>query len=74
MRDSNEPQNPREKLKSAAARSKNVAILDDSPPSDPDLAAVIHAWADLPEAVRAGIVAMIQGGRCVGTTRRFKVM
>jgi hypothetical protein len=27
---------------------------------DPDLAAVIAAWDRLPEAVRAGIVAMVQ--------------
>ncbi len=27
---------------------------------DPELAAVVAAWADLPEAVRAGIVAMVR--------------
>ena len=27
--------------------------------TDPDLAAVVAAWADLPPAVRAGIVAMV---------------
>ena len=26
----------------------------------PDLAAVVKAWPDLPEAVRAGIVAMVK--------------
>jgi hypothetical protein len=29
-------------------------------PADPDLAAVISAWDRLPEAVRAGIVAMVK--------------
>jgi hypothetical protein len=29
-------------------------------PIDPDLAVVIAAWARLPAAVRAGIVAMVQ--------------
>jgi hypothetical protein len=29
-------------------------------PTDPDLAAVIDAWDRLPEAVRAGIVAMVK--------------
>ncbi|TVQ62524.1 MAG: hypothetical protein EA378_04110 [Phycisphaerales bacterium] len=28
-------------------------------PTDPRLAGVVAAWADLPEAVRAGIVAMV---------------
>ena len=35
--------------------------LDDKPTSEaPDLAVVIDAWADLPEAVRAGILAMVK--------------
>ena len=29
-------------------------------PDDPDLAAVVTAWSSLPEAVRAGIVAMVK--------------
>lgn len=29
-------------------------------PADPDLAAVIAAWPDLPPAVRAGVVAMVR--------------
>ncbi len=28
--------------------------------NDPDLAAVVAAWADLPNAVRAGILAMVR--------------
>lgn len=28
--------------------------------TDPDLAAVVAAWSDLPAAVRAGIVAMVK--------------
>ncbi len=37
--------------------------------TDPDLAAVVEAWPDLPEAIRAGILAMVnaatieRGGR-----------
>ena len=37
-----------------------AAVEHGQGPNDPDLAAVIHAWADLPEAVRAGIVAMVR--------------
>jgi hypothetical protein len=29
-------------------------------PADPDLKAVVEAWDRLPEAVRAGIVAMVK--------------
>ncbi len=31
-------------------------------PDDPGLAAVVDAWPDLPEAIRAGILAMIGAG------------
>ncbi len=31
----------------------------DTPPADPELAAVVAAWPDLPGAVRAGILAMV---------------
>jgi hypothetical protein len=30
---------------------------------DPDLARLIDAWPTLPEAIRAGIIAMIQAAR-----------
>jgi hypothetical protein len=39
----------------------------DTRPTDPDLALVIERWADLPEAVRAGITAMV---RAAGKGRR----
>ncbi len=29
-------------------------------PDDPDLAAVVEAWPDLPEAIKAGIMALVQ--------------
>lgn len=32
-------------------------------PSDPDLAAVIDAWPNLPEAIRAGIMAMVRSSQ-----------
>jgi hypothetical protein len=36
------------------------AVTDESSTTDPELAAVVAAWPDLPEPVRRGIVAMIQ--------------
>jgi hypothetical protein len=35
-------------------------LATDTRQTDPDLAAVIDAWDRLPEAVRAGIVAMVR--------------
>ena len=29
----------------------------------PDLAAVVNAWSDLPEPIRAGILAMVKAAR-----------
>lgn len=37
-------------------------------PTDPDLAAVVAVWPDLPPALRAGIVAMVKAA--TPTTRR----
>jgi hypothetical protein len=31
------------------------------PPVAPDLATVVAAWDELPEAIRAGIVAIVEG-------------
>jgi hypothetical protein len=35
-------------------------LATDTCQTDPDLAAVVDAWDRLPEAVRAGIVAMVE--------------
>ena len=40
-----------------AVELKNDAPL---PPTDPDLSAVVNAWAKLPSALKAGIVAMVR--------------
>lgn len=39
-----------------------------TPPTDPELAAVVRAWPTIPQAVRAGIVAMVRaaGGETRG--------
>jgi hypothetical protein len=35
-------------------------VLNDTCKNDPNLAAVIEAWDRLPEAIRAGIVAIVK--------------
>jgi hypothetical protein len=35
-------------------------LLHDTCQTDPDLATVVNAWDRLPEAVRAGILAMVK--------------
>lgn len=37
--------------------------LPTDPPADPDLAALVRAWPDLPPALRAGIVALVRTAR-----------
>jgi hypothetical protein len=33
-----------------------------TPPTDPDLSAVVAAWADLPPVIRAGVLALVKAG------------
>ena len=42
------------------APAVDPATAGDSEPADPRLARLIDAWPDLPEAVRAGILAMVE--------------
>ena len=44
----------------SATPASNPDTLDGNSPGDPDLAAVVEAWPDLPDAIRAGIVAMVE--------------
>jgi hypothetical protein len=44
----------------ADIREQSPVLLPKTLPSDPDLAVVIEAWDRLPEAIRAGIVAMVR--------------
>jgi len=43
-------------------------LLTDTCKTDPGLAAVVAAWPELPEAIRAGIVAMVRAA--LGKGRR----
>jgi hypothetical protein len=38
-------------------------LPNDTFKTDPDLAAVVEAWPELPEAIKAGILAMIRVAR-----------
>ncbi len=38
-------------------------LPNDTCKTDPDLAAVVEAWPDLPAAIKVGIVAMVKAAR-----------
>jgi hypothetical protein len=38
-------------------------LPNDTCKTDPDLAAVVEAWPELPEALKAGIMAMVKAAR-----------
>ena len=40
--------------------AESGAVDTETAPINPDLARLINAWPDLPEAIRAGIVAMVR--------------
>jgi hypothetical protein len=40
--------------------AKSGALCDDFFPTDPDLALIVKRWPELPEPIRAGIVAMLK--------------
>ena len=44
----------------AHQRSLAPHLLHDTCNTDPDLAAVVAAWPELPEAIRVGILAMVR--------------
>jgi len=51
----------------AGSNAGGQADAPGATPADPDLAAVIAAWATLPAAVRAGIVATVRALADAGT-------
>jgi hypothetical protein len=50
------PQNPQEKLQCTAEAAQKAAHAL----TDPDLAALVAAWSHLLEAIKAGILALVQ--------------
>ncbi|RMH67861.1 MAG: hypothetical protein D6685_03020, partial [Bacteroidetes bacterium] len=65
--DSHNPRGGQELRDDAEAIAAQTAAPGSDAPHEPDLAALIVAWPDLPEPVRAGINAMVRaatgGGR-----------
>jgi hypothetical protein len=41
-------------------RSLAPSLLNDTCQTDPDLARIVDAWPSLPDAIRAGILAMVE--------------
>ena len=51
---------PEKNAHSENRAAAGAAVEPDNAPIDADLQAIIERWADLPEAVKAGIVAMVR--------------
>ena len=47
----------------ATRGATRVCVVAPAPEDNPDLAAVVEAWPDLPEALKAGILAMVKAAR-----------
>ena len=54
------PPNGEENEDSPISTARGAAVSAETGPIDPELAAVIEGWPALPEAVRAGIVALVK--------------
>jgi hypothetical protein len=57
------PENPDKNVGFAAGGSISAAVAGKTAHDDPDLQALIDAWPGLPEAVKAGILAMVTTSR-----------
>ena len=54
------PENTEENAHSRNGAAPGAAVGIENDPIDPDLQAIIERWADLPEAVRTGILAIVK--------------
>jgi hypothetical protein len=52
--------NGRENLPSETRNPDDDGCIEVRPPRDTDLSAVVEAWPEFPEAIKAGIVAMVK--------------
>ena len=53
-------ENPQEYADSKSSAAAGAAVDSENGPIDADLQAIIERWADLPDAVKGGIVAMVR--------------
>jgi len=58
--------NPEKYEHSENCAAPGAAVVARNDPIDPDLRAIIERWADLPDAVKAGIPAMVRAAGGVG--------
>ena len=54
------PENPEKNAHSENCAAAGAAVDSENGPIDADLQAIIERWTDLPDAVKAGIVAMVR--------------
>ncbi|MBC8352250.1 MAG: hypothetical protein H8E66_09690 [Planctomycetes bacterium] len=54
------PGNPRENTHSRDCAAAGAAVELENGAIDPDLRVIIERWADLPDAMKAGIIAMVR--------------
>ncbi len=53
--------NTEENEHSGPSAAPRAAVVMDNVLPDPDLAAIIESWAELPDTVKDGILAMVRG-------------
>ena len=54
------PENPEENANSEDGAAPGSAAGAENAPIDPDLELIIHKWTDLPQTLKAGILAMVR--------------
>ena len=54
------PESPEENAHSRGSAAPGAAVGAENTPIDADLQAIIQRWPELPEAVKAGILAMVR--------------
>ena len=55
------PHNPGENALSPSGAAGGAAVVRENALLDPDLAAIIECWPDLPESVKTAVMEMVRG-------------